>query len=56
MKQNPQTNKIHRVCFVLANYFWPWSLTWSVADIPSNTLLEKTYFPFASGQHLQMAS
>lgn len=51
-----QTNKIRGVCFVLANYSWSWGLTWSVTDTPSDTLLEKTYFTFANGKHLQMAS
>lgn len=59
---NQQQNKteFHRkkrgVCFVLTSYPWAWVLPWNVVDIPSDTPLEKTDFPFAIRQQLQMAS
>lgn len=34
--------------FVLAKYFWAWSLPWNVIDIPSDTLLGNTDFLFSS--------
>lgn len=38
----------YRVHFMLANYSWLWGLPWCVADVPSNTPLEKTGFPFSA--------
>lgn len=66
-KQNPnktkkcqnvtQTSpKNYRVCFVLANFSWTWDLPWNVLDIPSDSLLEKTYFPFANRNQLKLSS
>lgn len=46
---NKQKYKNHGICFVLADYSWAWSLPWSVADIPGDTPLEKTDFPFPAG-------
>jgi hypothetical protein len=38
-----------RISFVLDNYFQVWHLPWSVGDIPNDTPLEKTDFPFDNG-------
>lgn len=66
-KQNPnktkkcqnvtQTSpKNYRVCFVLVNFSWTWDLPWNVLDIPSDSLLEKTDFPFANRNQLKLSS
>lgn len=34
----------------------PWDISWNVAEIPSETPLEKTYVPFTSKYHWQTAS
>lgn len=36
--------KIHRVYLVLANHSWAWGLSFSVVDIPSDTLVKETDF------------
>lgn len=51
-----QKYKNHGVCFVLANYSWAWGLTWNVAAIPKNTLLEKPDFLCFSRYQLQIIS
>lgn len=46
--------KQHRVSFVLGNYPWAWALPWSIVDMLSGPLLEKTDCPFTSWFHFQI--
>lgn len=47
-KKKQKVHKNHGIHFVLVNYPWAWSVPWSVADKPSDTLLEKIPLPAAS--------
>lgn len=38
----------------MGNYFWGWTLSWSVDDVSSDILLNKTDFPFPSRHPLQI--
>lgn len=42
--------------FVLTDYFWAWDLPWSVVDIPCDSPLEKTNFPFPNNYDFQIVS
>lgn len=55
-KLNQRSMKYWRVCYVLTSYSWSWHLFRTVADIPTDTPLEKTDFPFASRCRLQIVS
>lgn len=48
-KSNP-----YGLCIVLGSYSWACGLSWTVADIPSTTPLEKNYFLFSSGYQSQI--
>lgn len=47
-QKNANTTKKRGVHFVLANYFWPQRLPWTVGDAPTDTSLEKTDLSFPS--------
>jgi hypothetical protein len=64
-KKKKKTESKMGVCFMLTNYFWAWSLPWSLVNLPSDTLLEKQNkqtnkkpltFPLPSKYQLQIAS
>lgn len=51
-KYKNKLKKKHGVHFVLASYSCASGLLWSVVDIPGDTSLEKSYFPFPSRHQL----
>lgn len=55
-KLNQRSMKYWWVCYVLTSYSWPWHLSRTVANIHTDTPLEKTDFPFASRCRLQIVS
>jgi hypothetical protein len=48
--------RTHGTLSVLASDSWAWGLPWSIVDVPSYNLLEKTGSHFAGGCQLQTAS
>jgi hypothetical protein len=57
-KESKMFYKYHWIHFVLINYSWAWDLPWCVAEILSNTLLEKkkSNTPIRSKYHLHVSS
>lgn len=51
MNKNKQTKNMELILWV--KYSWIWDVPQSVVAIPSDTPLEKTDFPFATGSNLK---